>query len=298
MRRIQINGAWLRFKISTNSPVSMKPFFLFFLFWQACFQTTIQETMDAQAALPVADSTIELRFSPPSGFKRTTVASGSFASYLRALPLKPPGSPVLLFDGRKKANTAAFSAVVDLPIGNKDLHQCADAVMRLRAEYFWQKRQFSRIHFKLTNGFQVDYERWRKGERVKVTGNKTEWAKTTAPSDTYATFWQYLEFVFMYAGTLSLSKELQPVSLKDLQIGDVFIRGGSPGHAVIVVDMAVNNAGQKVFMLAQSYMPAQEIQVLNNPDDTKLSPWYILDSNALVIDTPEWRFRPGELMRF
>ena len=276
----------------------MKLLIPIFLLLQACFQSTVPETVAAHAKVVSADSTIEQRFAPPTGFQRMAIKPGAFAYYLRALPLKPAGSPVLLFDGRKKSNTAAFTAVVDLPIGKKDLHQCADAVMRLRAEYFWQKRQFSQIHFKLTNGFQVDYERWRKGDRVKVNGNKTEWAKTAAPSDSYTTFWQYLEFVFSYAGTLSLSKELHPVSLEDMQIGDVFIRGGSPGHAVIVVDMAENKAGQKVFMLAQSYMPAQEIQVLNNPEDANLSPWYTLDTQASIIDTPEWRFYASELMRF
>ena len=45
--------------------------------------------------------------------------------------------------------------------------------------------------------------------------------------------------------------------LSEMQIGDVFIRGGSPGHCVIVVDMAVHQeTGEKLFMLAQSYMPA------------------------------------------
>ena len=46
-----------------------------------------------------------------------------------------------------------------------------------------------------------------------------------------------------------------------MQIGDVLIQGGSPGHAVIVVDMAENPAtGEKLYLLAQSYMPAQDIQ--------------------------------------
>ncbi len=136
--------------------------------------------------------------------------------------------------------------------------------MRLRAEYLWQNKQYKEIHFNLTNGFRVDYERWRKGGRVKVTGNRTELVQSAAASDSYAVFWKYLEFVFTYAGTLSLSKELEPRALADMQIGDVFIQGGSPGHAVIVVDMAVNDSGKKVFLLAQSYMPAQQIQVLRN----------------------------------
>jgi len=43
---------------------------------------------------------------------------------------------------------------------------------------------------------------------------------------------------------------LESVSIKNMNIGDVFIVGGSPGHAVIVVDMAVNSDGEKIFLLA------------------------------------------------
>jgi len=36
-----------------------------------------------------------------------------------------------------------------------------------------------------------------------------------------------------------LSKEIKPVNdLNNLQAGDVFIKAGSPGHAMIVVDVA------------------------------------------------------------
>ena len=64
--------------------------------------------------------------------------------------------------------------------------------------------------------------------------------------------------VFSYAGTASLSRELAPVNYQDMKIGDVFIQGGHPGHAVIVVDIAVHpKTKKKVFLLAQSYMPAQ-----------------------------------------
>lgn len=187
--------------------------------------------------------------------------------------------------------------MVDLPIGDKDLHQCADAVMRLRGEYLWRSGQYDKIHFNLTNGFSMNYLRWKNGERVEVTGNKTEWVRTAIPSPTYATFWKYMEFVFTYAGTLSLSKELQLVQPQNMEIGDVFIRGGSPGHAVIVVDMAVDSSGKKVFMLAQSYMPAQEIQILKNPSDPGLSPWYMLDEKG-TLDTPEWEFEWSQLKRF
>lgn len=43
--------------------------------------------------------------------------------------------------------------------------------------------------------------------------------------------------VFAYEGTLSFSQEIKGVALKDLQIGDMFLKGDNPGHCVIVVDM-------------------------------------------------------------
>jgi hypothetical protein len=77
------------------------------------------------------------------------------------------------------------------------------------------------------------------GKRIVVQGNKSYWRQGGSPSNTYKDFWNYMETIFMYAGTLSLSKEMNSIKIYDLKIGDVFIQGGSPGHAVIVVDMAI-----------------------------------------------------------
>lgn len=234
---------------------------------------------------------IKTRFVPPSGFVRQD--ENGWGEYLRSLPLKPKGSSVYLYDGSVKHNQVHV-AVIDMDIGNKDLQQCADAVMRLRAEYLYQNKQYDDIHFDFTNGWQCFYSKWREGYRVKVVGNKTEWVIRAEPTLSYDSFRRYLEVVFMYAGTLSLSKELNPRDILNIQIGDVFIQGGSPGHAVIVVDMVVNSTtGEKRFLLAQSYMPAQDIHVLKNPNST--DSWY---SMSEVIETPEWTFRSSDLKRF
>ena len=83
-----------------------------------------------------------------------------------------------------------------------------------------------------------------------------------------------------------------------MRIGDVFIQGGFPGHAVMVVDMAVNGrTGEKLFLLIQSYMPAQEIHVLKNPSDSADGPWYELDFGE-TLRTPEWTFSKDDLKRF
>jgi hypothetical protein len=91
---------------------------------------------------------------------------------------------------------------------------------------------------------------------------------------------------------------LKPITdVKNIEIGDIFIKGGSPGHAVIVVDLALNSAGEKRFLLAQSYMPAQDIHVLKNPKNAQLSPWFSTDFGD-VLETPEWDFKKEQLKRF
>ena len=244
-------------------------------------------------------STIETRILPPPDFSRKIKTDGSFAKYLRNLPLKSHGSEVLLYDGSIKTNHNTYDAVIDMEIGNKDLHQCADAVMRLRAEYLWNHKRYKDIHFNFTNGFRVDYSKWMEGKRMVIKGNKTYWVDKTAPSNTYQDFWEYMELIFNYAGTLSLSKELIPVEIEDMKIGDVFIWGGSPGHAILVIDIAENsNTKEKVFLLAQSYMPAQETQILQNPNNSELSPWYPVSELGEELYTPEWTFNTKDLKRF
>ena len=243
-------------------------------------------------------NTIQQRFQLPQGFVREEESKTSFVFFLRNIPLKPLGSDVLYFDGTIKSNRNVYEAVVDLPIGKQDLHQCADAVMRLRADYFYSQKQYDKIHFNFTNGFRADFSKWAAGYRIAIKGNKTSWVKTAKPSDSYQTYWKYLETVFMYAGTASLEKELKSINALDIKIGDVFIKGGFPGHAVIVVDVAVNpKNNQKIMLLAQSYMPAQEIQILTNPNNSSLSPWYAVDFGT-SLKTPEWTFSSSQLKRF
>lgn len=279
-----------------------------FLFIQACGQEANQDTLTEythettkkySGIINPDGQTLETRILTPEGFERTITDENSFAEYLKQLPLKPHGSEVTFYNGSTKPNYDVYDAVVDLNIGKKDLHQCADAVIRLRAEYLWNQKQYDIIHFNFTNGFRVDYSEWMKGKRIVVKGNETYWILSSSPTNTYQDFWKYMEIIFSYAGTISLSKELKPVNIDDLKIGDVFIQGGSPGHAIIVVDLALNpQTKEKIFLLAQSYMPAQEIQILKNPDNNnKISPWYSVDFGE-ILETPEWTFYKTDLKRF
>lgn len=242
-------------------------------------------------------NTVDTRFNVPSGFVRIRAESTSFTHFLRNLSLKPDTAEVMLYDGSRKGFQDAKVAVIDMEIGKKDLLQCADACIRLRAEYLWKQKLYEEISFFLTNGFEMDYEHWSLGYRLKVEGNKTWWEKNAKPSTTRESFLAYLEKVFTYAGTISLESTLKKVDPIDILPGDVMVAGGSPGHAVMIIDVAVNEAnGQKIFMLAQGYMPAQDIHIICNPFDKELSPWYSMSDGA--FETMEWTFNQYKIGRF
>lgn len=259
-------------------------------------EDSVPEKSDAEALIDTSGGSVAERFRVPEGFARTEMENGSFGEYLRSLMLKPHGSKVKYYDGGTKAG-GGYLAVIDMDTGARNLQQCADCVMRLRAEYLYGEKRYDDIHFNFTSGFRADYSKWRKGYRIVISDNKAAWMKKGGPSEDYASFRKYLDIVFAYAGTLSLSKELKSVEVTDLKAGDVFIKGGSPGHAVIVLDTAENVAGEKLFMLAQGYMPAQDMHVLMNPGDESLGPWYASDFGDTLV-TPDWSFDKGQLMRF
>ena len=234
----------------------------------------------------------------PDGYSRIKIDSGSFADYLRHLPFKKNHDYVLLYDGSMKGYQGSQLKVVDIDVGTQDLQQCADAVLRLKAEHQLKSGDKTNIGFHFLNGDYCDYSKYAEGYRVKVDGWRTSWHKTAAPDYSYKGFKKYMTLVFNFCNTHSMIKEMENIKVQEMKIGDVFIRkSGDIGHAMVVVDMAINAEGKKVFMLAQSYMPAQEIHVVVNPYGTNDSPWYSLDFGTL-LDTPEWAFTDLDLYRF
>lgn len=276
------------------------------VFYYSCVETNAQQAVQHTTANRYAfcnayDSkqSVQSRIAVPEGFTRVPVTPGSFADWLRHLPLKPGKPDVHLYNGKLKDNQNVHYAVDDIDAGTTDLQQCADAVIRMRAEYLYSIGDYAHLHFNFTSGQSIGFEKWAQGYRPQVKGNNVNWVKNAPPSSDYASFRSYLNTIFMYAGTSSLSKELQPVaSLNDIQIGDVFITPGFPGHAVLVIDVCGNKTrDEKLFLIQQSYMPAQEIHILKNFTNVSLSPWYSTNF-AGNLETPQWTFTKSQLMRF
>lgn len=235
----------------------------------------------------------------PSGYQRIKVEKGSFGEWLRYLPLAAKGTKVALYNGQEKPYQRGANRVLNIDIGNRDLQQCADAVMRLKAEYHYSQKAYKKIHFNYTSGDKVAFEDWRKGKKPRVKGSKVSFSAATGSIDnSYSNFQKYMRSVFMYAGTASLEKEMKAKKIADLVPGDVFIKGGYPGHAILILDVVENpQTGHKLFLVAQSYMPAQSIHILNNFNDSNFSPWYPIDFGA-NLETPEWTFTKEALHQF
>ncbi len=238
--------------------------------------------------------TVETRFNLPSGYHRTQVSNDSFGAFLRSFPLKNDKSKVYFYNGEEKTN-AQQVAVLDIDRGTKDLQQCADAVMRLRSEYLYAQKQFTAISFKTFGGVAMTYDKYKSGYRITNQG----FIKSKSPDNSKAGFRKYQDMVFVYANTYTLEKEMKVVkNLSDLELGDVFIVSNpkSYGHAMIVMDVAENpQTHDKIFLLAQSYMPAQDIHIVKNP---KGGAWYSMKDLSTELNTPEWTFPLNALHRF
>lgn len=238
--------------------------------------------------------TLESRINVPQGYTRTKVKEDSLAAFLRKYPMKEAGSPVLLYDGTPKAIQSDHVAVFKLPIENYDLQQCADSIMRVYAEYYWSTGQYDKIGFHFSGDFVAEYSKWREGYRISINGDNCSWKKSAAYDDSYDNFVKYMKIVFSYAGTFSMEGETRKTSLSQIKAGDVFLKGGSPGHVVMVVDVCENAEGKKAFLLAQGYMPAQEFHVLKN-DLHEENPWYFEEEVKYPFHTPEYTFEEGSL---
>lgn len=216
-----------------------------------------------------APDNVTTRFKLPPGYHQVAVQPNSFAAYLQSLPLKPVGTQTKTYKGDVARTDIYTAAVVDISVGNQDLQQCADAVMRLRGEYLYKQKDYRSISFNFVDGFKCDYVHYADGYRYR----NGKWKLTAKKDYSYPAFMRYMELVFSYASTISLEKETHSVTdPAGLKAGDIFIHGGSPGHCFIVMDVVENAQHQKQFLLAQSFMPAQNVQVLQYH-----SPWFSME---------------------
>ncbi len=245
-------------------------------------------------------NTIKTRFSPPKNFEWVEEKPHSFGYFIENFNLKTYGSPILKYDNKPIATQNLHEAVFDIDTGSTDLQQCADAIIRLKAEYLYKNKRFDDIKFHFTSGDLLSWNDYKNGKRAFVNGNSVSYRKTSNYDDSYQNFRNYLDLIFTYAGTISLNQyETKPViETKNLKTGDILITPGSPGHIVFIAGVAQNKKGKKLFLLGEGFTPAQSIHILSNPFHPKISPWYELNTSDSETKTARYFFQPTNFRSF
>lgn len=238
-------------------------------------------------------NTVGTRFTVPADCERTVVSEGSFGEYLRNYTLKSYGTVPKYADGTDNENVPTVG-ILELDVRKNNLQRNAGTIIRLYAEYRYAREEYDRISFNFftTPPFECGFSTWITGQRIKVDGSKVEWYKSSdaTPGDTsYNTFRYYLDNVMTYANVESLRLELSKVEIDKIAVGDCLIVSGSEtqsgsGHALLIVDMAVNKkTGKKTFICAEGDSSKScEPYILTDADG---GVWLSFDENdSLTID--------------
>jgi hypothetical protein len=219
------------------------------------------------ANVPKPVDNLETRFPPPPDYKRVAVEAGSFGEWLRTLPLAAPDTPVTSYNGDviHPAKDEYVGAVVAIDIGDQDLQQSPDVIIRLHAEWLWSKGERDGISYRSATKLPMPLSRWAKGQRLIPDGASVFWAVKNKPAEVdYPEFRKYLTAVMTWANSTALSLRASKVAdPKDLKPGDFFLHSGAPGHVAVVLDVAEKSSGERVALLGQALNPTQSIHVLS-----------------------------------
>ncbi len=212
--------------------------------------------------------------SAPIGYTRV---EGSYARFMRSLPLKEKGNKVKLFTGGTARLQILSAAVIDIPVLS-NAEQCADMTMRLRAEYLFSQGRYSEIRFRDVNG---NILRYRGGNSRKALE-------------------KFLRKAYGVCSTFSVSRETEPRKISEVQPGDVLVyparKGKRMGHALIVIDVA--RKGKKVaIMCAEGNTPAREAHVVRNINPLN-NPWFFFDGDEDVLFVSVFHFYKNELRHY
>ncbi len=235
---------------------------------------------------------IYMRIPPPQGFRRVAVPEGSFAHWLRFLPLRNrrpgPGHPGLL-------------AWVDLPALEGTGGSPEDCLQRLRSEYLHAVGQDDRLAWAVSHHPSEPAVRWTAWS-ANPPAAMTSPATHPVGREDYATLHAFLRKVLPMTTTLTLSRDLRPAE-GELAIGQVWHHppagpDAPPGHAVLVADVVENpRSGERAFLLLQATLDEPFPAVVVNPGHSSAGPWFSTPVGP-ALRLPGWTFLPDERFVF
>lgn len=236
--------------------------------------------------------TIREVFTPPSGFKRIHLEESSFGHYLRNLPVVD-SVVVLTFKGAtfKVANDTTVAGVIPVAIEGKSLWHCMDILQVLHMDYLESNNRKQEISYPLPEGTSLSWLEWQNGVRPVFKGLKfvkeSRHPKLVSvykivQDSSVKNFRRYCNTIFEFSGTQTFWHNSPHIKLAEIQPGDFIVKKGDKGHAVLIVDLAINEKGEKVALIGQGDTPACQFYLLMKEHN----PWFKIDENVGYPDLP------------
>ncbi len=168
-------------------------------------------------------------------------------------------------------------------IRGRKLEQCMDILVRFRAEYLWLSGRREAIHFPLPEGSDFRWKDWAQGWRPAFRGAHFKMEKTAGTDSSYANFLKYMNLLFEYSGSQAFYHYYEALDPASVKPGDFVVKKGKKGHAVLIVDMAVDSVGNRVALIGQGDTPACQFYLLNYK---KGNPWFPIEINQKSLPLP------------
>ena len=224
-------------------------------------------------------------FPPPAGYHRISLKSNSFAAYLRNLPLIDDSHNVQDYKGgiHLKAGDSSLAAIVPFDISGNRLWQCMDIILMLKIDYLKQENNVGAIEFPLPDGTTLSWPGWRNGFRLDFKGLQFYKIKSATQNSSDKNFKKYLNTIFSYSNTQTFHHHYPRISLDVIKAGNFIVKKGKKGHAVLIVDIAVNDRGEKIALIGQGDTPACQFYLLKNKNG---SPWFKVSNQTSFPELP------------
>ncbi len=235
------------------------------------------------------------RIEPPAGFHRALLPTQSFGDWLRHLPVADATARVRRANGKNAFPTddARIAAAIQLQ-PNTNALGAAGMMVRLRAEHGWCAKSLDQAVFHFTSGQRMSWRAWANGVRALVGESGTHFEMTGIADDSRDSFCAWIETQLQFTSCASLLDDTRRVDDGTIAPGDVLLRGGRDAHVLIILDVAIDDAGRVAVLLGSGDTPASTFHVLQASTD---SPWFFLSSHS--IDTgPYGRFDLDQLRRW
>ena len=237
--------------------------------------------------------TLAERINTPKGYTREEAEKGSLVEFLRKYSLKKSTGVVKTWDGKKAKGITNTPAVFKLPLAKENLQWAGGSVIRLYTEYLWENQMYDKISFQFSDGFAAQYQKWREGFRIRKDATGAIWVNGGELDKTRKNLEAYLHCVLTYTSVSTLEKETKKIKKDNLQTGDLFLDAAT-GDAAVVVDVCVNENGEKAFLLGKGGKPAKQFHLLTNPAH-EMDPWYYESELQYPFVTSEGEFKKGSL---